>query len=412
MEENIKNKLIQYKQEHLIDYYEKLEENKKQEFLNQILEIDFEQIKNLFSNALEKKDNKQIEIETIDSIDKDKIGEEEKNKYSKIGEDIIKQGKYAIVTMAGGQGTRLGYNGPKGAYFLDEGINKSIFELLCENLKNAYEKYKVYIPWYLMTSKENNKQTIEFFERNNYFGYNKEYIKFFIQGELPMIDTEGKVIIDENEKIKQASDGHGGIFISMKKNGIIEDMKKRDIQWIYISGVDNILAKLVDEIFIGLAIDKKVLVVGKSVIKAYPEEKVGIFCKKNGRPTVIEYSEMSKEMSEEKGQNNELKYCESHILCNLFNIKAIELISENNLPYHSAYKKCNYINKEGKLIISDSPNAYKFETFLFDAFEKLEDMLILRVKREEEFAPIKNESGKDSPKTAKELYKKYHRIGE
>ena len=263
-----------------------------------------------------------------------------------------------------------------------------------------------------MTSRENNKDTIEFFEKNNYFGYNKEYIKFFIQGELPMIDEAGKIIIDEKGNIKKASDGHGGIFISMKKNEIIEDMQKRNIEWVYIGGVDNILAKLVDPIFIGLAVDKKVLAAGKSIIKSHSGEKVGTFCKKNGKPSVIEYSEITKEMSEEKNQDGELKFGESHILCNLFNIKAIEKISEDKLPYHSAHKKCNYINEEGKIIISKTPNAYKLETFLFDAFESLDDMAILRVKREEEFAPIKNESGEDSPETAKKLYKKYHKIGE
>ena len=261
-----------------------------------------------------------------------------------------------------------------------------------------------------MTSKENNIDTIEFFEKNNYFNYPKEYVKFFNQGQLPMVSEEGKILLDEQGKIKQAADGHGGIFESMRKSGIIYDMKARDIQWVYIGGVDNILAKMVDPLFIGLAVDKKVLAAGKSVVKSCPEEKVGVFCKKNGRPSVVEYSEISKEMSEEKDENGELKFGESHILCNLFNIQAIEEISKNKLPYHSAYKKADYMDENGNIIKADKPNSYKFESFLFDAFESLEDMVIFRVKREEEFAPVKNKDGVDSPQTARDLYKKYNNM--
>ena len=158
------------------------------------------------------------------------------------------------------------------------------------------------------------------------------------------------------------------------------------------------------------AIDKKVLAAGKSVVKAGPHEKVGVFCKRNGKPSVVEYSEISEEMAEATNKNGGLIYGESHILCNLFSVKAIEEISKNTLPYHSAFKKAKYLDKDGNLITSDKPNAYKFEAFLFDAFESLDDMAILRVKREEEFAPVKNAEGVDSPETARKLYKEFHKI--
>ena len=168
---------------------------------------------------------------------------------------------------------------------------------------------------------------------------------------------------------------------------------------------------MVDSVFVGLAIEQNVLAAGKSAVKACPEEKVGVFCKKNGKPSVVEYSEITKEMSEERDVNGQLKFGESHLLCNLFNIDAIDEISKDKLPYHAAYKKCNYINNNGELIIVDKPNAYKFEAFLFDAFESLDKITVLRVRRKEEFAPIKNAEGKDSPETARELYNKFHKIG-
>ena len=168
--------------------------------------------------------------------------------------------------------------------------------------------------------------------------------------------------------------------------------------------VDNILVKMVDATFVGICEDKKVLAGGKSIVKAYPEERVGVFCKKQGRPSVIEYTEISKEMTEMRDENGELTYGESHLNCNLFNIKEIEKMEKNQLPYHSAHKKIEYMNEQGEMVKPEEPNAFKFEAFIFDAFEKLEDMVIFRVKREEEFAPIKNAEGKDSPETARKLY--------
>ncbi len=261
-----------------------------------------------------------------------------------------------------------------------------------------------------MTSRENNSQTVKFFERNNYFNYPKEAIKFFIQGELPMVDKNGKILLTEEGMIKEAADGHGGIFEAMFKNNVVQDMKEKGIEWIFIGPIDNPLAKMVDEVFIGLSKEKNVLEAGKSLVKANPEEKVGVFCKKNGKPSVIEYTEISKKMAHEVDDQNNLVYGESHINCNMFNIKGLEIIGNQKLPYHSAFKKATYLDNDGKIIKPEEPNAYKFESFIFDAFNKLDKMLILRVKREEEFAPVKNKEGVDSADTATELYNKYHSI--
>lgn len=399
--------LEKHGQEQLLANYEKLSENDKDKLLDDILTIDFNQLEKLYEKRNFKQVYSEAEIEPISYVEKDKMSKEEREKYDEIGTKAIKAGKLAAVTMAGGQGTRLGHNGPKGTFDIGLESHKPIFELLCETLKLANEKYGVVIPWYIMTSKENNKDTVDFFEKNNYFGYPKGYIQFFKQGELPMVGEDGKVLLDEKGMIKQAADGHGGIFTSMRKDGVIYDMKAREIEWVFIGGVDNVLVKMVDPTLIGLAESKGILAAGKSVVKAGPHEKVGVFCKRNGRPSVIEYSEISKEMAEETDENGQLKYGESHILCNLFNIKEIEKISEKNLPYHSAHKKATYMNEKGEIVKGTEPNAYKFEAFLFDAFESLDDMVIMRVKREEEFAPVKNAEGVDSPETARKLYQDF-----
>ena len=402
--EKAKEILKKYNQEHLLSCFEKLSEENKQKLLNQILTIDFKEILSLYEDTKKEASVGKGKIEPIAYVDKSKLGDNELKEYEKIGAEVISKGKYAVVTMAGGQGTRLGYTAPKGTFEIGGGVSKSLFEALSDTIKEAEEKYNVQIPWYIMTSRENNDATVEFFETNKYFGLNKNNVTFFKQGELPMIDTEGKILLDESGIIKEAADGHGGVFEAMSKNYILEDMKSRGIDWVFISGVDNVLAGLVDAVATGLAIKNKMYATGKSVVKANPKERVGVFCKKNNKPYVIEYTEISDEMAEATYENGELLYGESHILCNLFNRKALEDIGKNKLKYHFAFKKAKYINDKGELVVPTSPNAYKFEAFIFDAFERLDEMAILRVKREDEFAPLKNASGTDSPETARQLY--------
>ena len=410
--EEAKAILKKYNQEHLLNGYEKLEEKKQKQLLNQIMNIDFELIKSLYDNTKKENSTNDDKIEPMEYLDKYKLNDKYKY-YENIGKQAIKEGKLAAVTMAGGQGTRLGHTGPKGTYDIGLDSHKSLFELLCAYLKEEGKKYGVTIPWFIMTSRENNKETVEFFEKNKFFGYQKDKnIFFFIQGELPMVDTEGKILIGEDGLIKQAADGHGGIYESLVKNGMTEKMKQLGIEWVFIGGVDNCLVKMVDPVLMGVAIDKEVTVACKSIVKANPHEKVGVFCKRNGRPGVIEYSEITDEMAEAVDENGELLYGESHILCNLFNIKAVERMGTTPLPYHSAYKKAKFIDKDGNLVVPDSPNAYKFEAFLFDAFGEVDDMAILRVKREEEFAPVKNadSAGVDCPSTARKLYEDFHHL--
>lgn len=410
--EEIKNQLKKYGQEHLLNHYETLDEAHKKELLEQIESIDFELIQYIYQNTKRKEKRENDKITPMEYLDKYKLKDDYKY-YENIGKKAIKEGKLAAVTMAGGQGTRLGHKGPKGTFDIGLDSHKSLFELLCDSLKEEGKKYNVTIPWFIMTSRENHQETIAFFEKHKYFGYQKDKnLFFFQQGELPMVDTEGKILIGENGLIKQAADGHGGIYESLVKNKMTEKMKQMGKEWVFIGGVDNCLVKMVDPVLMGIAIDKKVTVACKSAVKANPHEKVGVFCRRNGKPNVIEYSEITEEMAEATDENGELLYGESHLLCNLFSVEAIERMGANPLPYHVAYKKATYLDKEGKLVVPDSPNAYKFEAFLFDAFGEVDDMAILRVKREEEFAPVKNadSAGVDCPKTARELYQKFNHL--
>ena len=400
--------LKQYGQEHIVRLLEKLDEENKQELIEQIGHIDFHQMMELYENTKKEVEIKENKIEAIPYLDKSKLTNEQTSEFNKLGEEILKNGQYAVVTMAGGQGTRLGHTGPKGTFKLDVyGKGKYLFEILIENLKEANNKYGATIPWYIMTSKENNAQTVEFLEKNNYFGYDKNYVTIFTQSELPLVNTKGKFLINKEFKIKEASDGNGGTYSSLRASGALADMKERGIKWVFIGSVDNALLKMADVTLLGMAIEKNVQIASKSVVKANPHERVGVFCKMNGHPKVIEYTELPEKMAEEVDENGELKYGESHIMCNLYSIEAIEKISQEPLMYHSAFKKNSYIDENGKEIVPEEPNSYKFESFIFDAFEFFDDIAILRGKREDDFAPVKNKEGVDSPKTAKELYEKY-----
>lgn len=401
--------LNKYNQEDLVNLMtKKFSEEQNKNIINQVENIDFDKVRNLYENANNIPVIDQSKIEHIKYTDINTLSEEDFAKYKEIGANVIKSNKYAVVTMAGGQGTRLGHKGPKGTFKINT-VNgeKYLFEIIVESLQKANQKYGVVIPWYIMTSDDNNEQTIAFFEENNFFGYNKEKIKFFKQGNAPMIRTDGNVVIDENKKIKMASDGNGSIYKSLKRANMIDNMKEKGIEWIFVGGVDNILLKIVDPILTGLTISENNLISSKSIVKRNAKERAGVFCKLDGVPKVIEYTEIPERMAEMKDENDQWVFGEINILSHLFNIEAIEKLAEVDLPYHTAYKKSNYIDGNGNVVEAKEPNAYKFESFIFDGFSFFDDMSILRVTRENEFAPIKNAEGSDSPETAVKLYNDY-----
>lgn len=405
--------LKENKQEHILDYFNKANEEQKENLINDIAKIDFSQLSRLYemstANVSGDKAILSYIIEHVRFTDKYKMSKEKSDKIKQIGEDTIKNGEYAVVTMAGGQGTRLGHKGPKGTFMLDvKPKTKSLFEIIADGIKETNAKYGVTLNWYIMTSTENNEQTISFFESNNYFGYSKDHIKFFKQGNLPLLSEDGKLLVDENFNIKYAADGNGCIFKAMKQYGILDDMKNKNIKWVFIGAVDNALLNMSDPMLLGLTIDDKNEIGSKSVVKLNPHEKVGVFCKKNSVPAVIEYSEIPEEMAEETDEDGELLFGESHIMCNLFSINALEKIASHNLPYHSAHKKASYMKVNGEKVEATEPNTYKYETFIFDGFNYFDNISILRGRRNEDFAPIKNKDGVDSPQTAIKLYNEFH----
>lgn len=397
-----------YNQEHLLKYIDLISTNEgKNNLINDIENIDFEKLNRLFalSNQNFKNSMKTVMLEHIRVFDKSRFSDEENNEILKIGEDIIANNQYAVVTMAGGQGTRLGHKGPKGTFILNvKPEPKSLFQIIAENLIKANNKYGIILNWYIMTSTENNDETVKYFEDNNYFGYNSENVKFFKQGNLPLLSEDGKLVINSEYRIKYAASGNGTIYQAMLNDGVIDDMKRKGIKWVFIGSVDNALLNMVDPMLLGLTKKRETEIASKTIVKNSPYEKVGVFCKKNEKPGVIEYSEIPETLIEEVDENGELMYGESHIMCNLYTLDAIEKIANVELPYHSAHKKVDFMQEDGNMFYAKEPNGYKYEAFIFDGFELFDDITLYRGKREEDFAPVKNAEGVDSPETATKLY--------
>ncbi len=404
--EDVQRTLNRYHQEHLLMKYDSLGDREQEKLLDSIDSIDFDLMERLYHLAQRPLQEDEVEVRPMEHVSKEKLSGFKRRSLEAIGTAAIKDGQLAVVTMAGGQGTRLGFDGPKGAFIFDPETNKSIFEVLVETMKEACLKYGVPIPWYIMTSKENNRATRQFFADHYNFGYYGD-IGFFVQEELPMLDLEGKILLDSNYQIKKAANGHGGTLNSLQSRGVIAQMKTGGIKWVSIVGVDNVLVKPVDPIFLGLAISNNSQGAIKSIEKANPEERVGVICRKNGNVGVVEYTEISHEMANECDDEGCLVYGDAYALFNLYSIEGLERVAEVQLPYHVAIKKADYIDSTGKLIKADKPNAYKFEQFIFDSYEFLDNVCVFQVKRDEEFAPIKNAQGEDSPETARRLYKAY-----
>lgn len=404
---DIREKLTKYNQEHLLDFYDELDECQKKELLHQLENIDFAKVNNLYNNLKTIPIPTDELIEPLDYFIKKDIPTKERRNLENLGTSILKLGHYAVLTMAGGQGTRLGHKGPKGTFELNLSPKKeSLFEILADKIKQANRRYNIEIDWYIMTSETNNNETINFFESKNYFGYNKNKIHFFIQNKLPLVSAlDGKILLSEPYKVHEASNGNGNLFESLKSNKLIEKMKQDKIEWVFVSGIDNILVKVADPLFLGLTINNNTEIGAKTIFKIDPYSHDWVFCKKNNKPAMLGYQRITEEITN-SNINGKFLYREVNILCHLFSIKALEKIADIELPYHRATKKNHYINHEGMKVLPDFPNSYKFEKFIFDSFKFFDNITLLRVEENKEFAPIKDPIGIYSPDTATKLYLK------
>lgn len=392
-------KLKKYGQEHVLKYYDELPDEQRNTLIEQIDRTDFTVIGQAAETG-KRGAIAPIKAMTIPEID---MGRE---RFEHIGMEAIKAGKLGAVLLAGGMGTRLGSDAPKGMY--DIGISKPvyIFQRLIENLMKVVEKAGNYIQLFVMTSEKNHDATVGFFKEHDYFGYDKDYIAFFKQDMAPAADFDGKVYMEAKDSIATSPNGNGGWFLSMKKSGLLELVEKRGIEWLNVFAVDNVLQSIADPVFAGAVLEGGYSVGSKVIRKVNPQEKVGVMCTEDGRPSIVEYIELTEDMLTQRDENGEYAYNFGVILNYLFKVDKLVNLLERKLPYHKSAKKIPYINEAGELVKPEEPNGYKYEQFILDMIQMLDSCLPFEVVRGKEFAPIKNKTGVDSVESARELLRK------
>ena len=399
--EQAKEKLAKYGQEHVLKYYGELNEEEKQGILDQIETTDM----SILEACKHKEDlAKKGVITPLAAMQLDEI-EANREEFTATGIEAIRQGKVAAVLLAGGMGTRLGSDNPKGMYNVGLTHELYIFECLINNLMEVVHQADSWIHLFVMTSDKNNDATIAFLKEHDFFGYNAEYVHFFKQEMAAATDYEGKIYLEEKGKLSTSPNGNGGWFISMKNNGMLDIVHREGIEWINVFAVDNVLQRIADPCFIGATIQKNCVVGSKVVRKNAPDEKVGVMCLEDGRPSIVEYYEMTEEIINSREANGELSYNFGVILNYLFRVDKLEEIMNEKMPVHVVEKKIPYIDKEGNYHKPETPNGYKFELLVLDMIHLLDNCLSFEVVRNHEFAPIKNKTGVDSVESAQVLLK-------
>ncbi len=395
-------KVKEYGQEHVLQYFNELSEEQQNALLQQIEQTDFSVL------AKVSEGEQTLARGTITPIPAMKLSEiaQKKEAFTAKGVQMIKDGKVGAVLLAGGMGTRLGSDDPKGMYNIGLTKDVYIFERLITNLMDVVKQTGTYVHLFVMTSEKNHEKTVKFLNEKNFFGYDKDYVTFFMQDMAPASDYTGKVYMEQKGLMSASPNGNGGWFSSMKRGGVLDIVHAKGIEWLNIFAVDNVLQRIADPCFVGATAEYDCAVGAKVIKKAAPDEKVGVMCLEDGKPSIVEYYELTEELMEAKDATGEPAYNYGVILNYLFRVKDLEDIVSKEMPLHIVEKKIPYLNEAGETVKPDAPNGYKYESLVLDMIHMLDSCLVYEVVREYEFAPIKNPTGVDSVESARELLKK------
>ena len=397
---NTLEKLKKYNQNHLLKFESELSEKEKQELFKQIESLDFS-----YLNELNKSEIKQehSQITPIEALTIPEI-EERKCEFKTAGLKALKNYEVGAIILAGGMGTRLGSDNPKGMYNIGKTKDVFIFQRLIENLIDVVKLTETYVPLFIMTSEKNDSITRKFLEEKNYFGYNKDFIRFFVQDMAPCVDLNGKILLESKNRIATSPNGNGGWFTSLLNNKEAKQMlDDYNIKWLNIFNVDNVLQKMADPVFVGATISSGYEMGSKVIRKVDAYEKVGVMCNKNGHPSVVEYIDLPEHMALLTNEKGERVYDFGAFMNYLFSVEMLMRIKDDKLPIHVVTKKVEHIDENGNLIKPETPNAHKFEMLCVDMVEHSRSCLVFECIREKEFAPIKNKTGVDSVESAQKL---------
>ncbi|XP_060533380.1 UDP-N-acetylhexosamine pyrophosphorylase-like protein 1 [Cylas formicarius] len=398
----MQNLLSEYQQSHLLKYSGELTESERKELLEQLQSIDIKEVLKLYEKAQtsagENKicDSKMRPVKV--EIEKD-LNESLLNEYFSVGLDAIAQSQVAVIVLSGGQATRLGLPYPKGMCPVGLPSGKTLFQIQAERIRKLIKLAKQKtgqegrVIWCLMTSEATDLLTDKFLKQNKYFGLPKENVKLFKQHQLPCFDFDGKIILEEKDSVALAPDGNGGLYKALKTSGLLKQLKESGIKYVHVHGVDNILVRVADPIFIGKCIKDGIDCGAKVVLKTDPKEPLGVICQIEDKYQVIEYSEIPPETAESKDEDGQLKFSAGNICSHFFTLDFLERVSndhEDSLGLHIAKKIVTHVGPDGDKFRPTSPNGIKIEKFVFDAFVYSRRFLAWRVERGTEFSPVKN----------------------
>jgi UDP-N-acetylglucosamine/UDP-N-acetylgalactosamine diphosphorylase len=386
-------------------FWPELSEQERQTLLDQAGEIDLAEIDSLVRVHLQGEHVEGVDFSSIEPAPFLALpqSEEDRRRWAAArerGEEALRQGQVAAFTVAGGQGTRLGYDGPKGTFPVTPVQQKPLFQVFAEKIQAARATYGAAVPWFIMTSHANHEATIGFFRENGFFGLPEKEVSFFRQGRMPAVDREGRILLESTGAIAMSPDGHGGSLRALCRSGSIRQMEERGIEVISYFQVDNPLVQAIDPTFIGFHLEAGSEMSSKMIPKAYPEEKVGVFARSGDRTLVVEYSDLPDEMAQQRDERGELRFRSGSIAIHILSTAFVKKMGETaSLPFHRADKKIPTVDERGGLVKLEKPNGVKFEMFVFDALPFARNPVVMETKREDEFSPVKNAEGLDSPET-------------
>jgi UDP-N-acetylglucosamine/UDP-N-acetylgalactosamine diphosphorylase len=395
--------LDQNDQSHVLQFWETLTGDQKARLLAQIDTLDSDAIA-LIRELLARIDGdmKEEQSECCDMVPAEviKLAGQTREDAVREGGQALRDGAVGVLLVAGGQGTRLGYDGPKGAFPIGPITGASLFEIHSRKILGLEQKYGASIPFYIMTSQANDVATRAFFAEKDFFGLSPKDVMFFTQGMWPAFWKDGHVIMDRNDHIFMSPDGHGGTLSALRKEGMLEDMRARGLKAVFYFQVDNPLVDIASPAFVGAHLQRNADVSVKVCAKRDPGEGLGVVVERAGTNAIVEYTELTEQQKHEKTEDGQLRFLYGSVAIHVFSLDFLVKAAEMSLPLHQAHKKIPYCDEDGTCTTPDKPNGYKFEKFIFDVLPCAQKSLNVEFAREDEFSPVKNASGSDSPATA------------
>ena len=405
--EKIKNS----NQEHLLRYWDELTETEQQEFAGQLEAVNFSILPELINRYVLSRPQTAIPEDLGPAPYYPLIprSADEKKRYEQAeqnGKELLSAGRVCCLTVAGGQGTRLGFDGPKGSYPIGPVTGRPLFAYFAQNILRAGKKYGKPLTWYIMTSKLNNQDTVAFFRKNNFFGLQEKQVFFFVQGTMPAIGYDGKLLMADKHSLSLSPDGHGGTLLALRKSGALDRMKAEGTDIISYFQVDNPLVHVVDPLFIGMHIQENSQMSAVMLSKTGPFEKLGNFCVSDNRLQIIEYSDLPEELAQKRNADGTLAFVAGSPAIHLIQRDFVEQLTASgnlSLPWHRADKKIPFIDENGTAVAPAEPNGVKLESFIFDALPLAARTMIMEFDRREVFAPTKNPTGVDSAESCRQM---------